>query len=59
MGGGILFQRFETDDGFDTDLTHTEPTAGRSRLQGAGLHPPALADPLQSRMVSTEQNGNK
>ena len=55
LGGGILFQRAETDDGFDPDLPQTEPTAGRSRLQGAGLHPPALAEPMQSWMFSTEQ----
>ena len=52
---GIVFQRAETDDGFDAGLTQTEPTAGGSRLQGAGLHPPALAEPMQLRMFSTEQ----
>lgn len=41
-GGGIIFQRAETDDGVNTDFAPTEPTAGRSRLQGAGLHSPAL-----------------
>jgi len=48
----------ETDDGFDLDRTQTKPTAGRSRFQGAGLHPPALAEPMQSRMFSTEQHRN-
>src|SRR5271170_7556517 len=56
VGGGIVFQRVETDDGFDTDLTQTEPTVGGSRLQGAGIHPPALAEPMRSRMFSTEQH---
>jgi hypothetical protein len=32
----------ETDDGVNTDFAPTEPTAGRSRLQVAGLHSPAL-----------------
>lgn len=42
LGGGIVFQRAEADDGVNTDFAPTEPTAGRSRLQVAGLHFPAL-----------------
>ena len=56
VGGGILFQRLETDDGFDVDLPQTESTAGRSRLQSAGLHPPPLGEPMESQMFSTEQD---
>jgi hypothetical protein len=55
LGGGILFQRVETDDGFNPDLPQTEPTAGRSRLQGPGLHPPAVAGTMRPTMFSTEQ----
>ena len=51
VGGGILLQRLETHDGFDADLAQTQPTAGRSRLQSAGLHPPPLGEPMQSWMV--------
>jgi len=57
VGGGIVFQRLETDDGFDADLPQTGSTAGRSRLQGAGLHPPPLGEPMRSWMLSTEQDG--
>ena len=57
LGGGVLFQRLETDDGLDANLPKTKPTVGRSRFQSAGLHPPALAEPMQSRMISTEQYG--
>ncbi len=52
-----FFSGLETDDGFDVDLTQAGPTVGRSRLQGARLHSPPLAQPMQSGMVSTEQHG--
>ena len=55
VGGGIVFQRLETDDGFDVDLSQTESTAGRSRLQSAGLHPPPLGEAEWIEMFSTEQ----
>src|SRR5882724_11006797 len=56
LGGGIVLQRLETDDGFDTNLTQTKPTAGRSRFQSAGLHPPPLGEHTQPTMFSTEQS---
>ncbi len=59
LGGGIVFQRVETDDGFNADFTQAESTVGGSRVQGAGLHPPALAESMQSRMYSTEQHKMK
>jgi hypothetical protein len=59
LGGEIVFQRPETDNGFDAYLSQTKPTFGRSRLQSAGLHPATLVEPMQSRMFSTEQNENK
>ena len=34
--GGIVFQRVETDEGFNADLAQAELTAGRSRLQSVG-----------------------
>jgi hypothetical protein len=55
VGGGILFQRLETHDGFDHDLAQAQPTPRRSRLQGLGLHPPPLGETLHSDMISTEQ----
>ena len=54
MGGRILFQRLETHDGFDPDLAHARPTAGGSRFQSVGLHPPPLGEPKWTEMFSTE-----
>jgi len=58
LGGGIVLQRVETDDGFDLDLTQAESTARGSFLQGLGLHPAPLANPMQSEMFSAEQGGS-
>jgi hypothetical protein len=42
-------------DEFDADFPQTGSIVGRSRLRGAGLHPPPLGEPMQSEMFSTEQ----
>src|ERR1017187_2497945 len=55
LGGRVVLQRPETHDGFDAQFPQTQSTAGRSRLQGAGLHPPPLGEYKLIQMFSTEQ----
>jgi len=49
-----FFSGLKRHDGFDTDLAQARSTAGRSRLQGLGLHPPPLGEAEWAEMFSTE-----
>jgi hypothetical protein len=59
LGGGVVFSGLKRTTRINADLTQTQSTAGGSRVQSAGLHPPALAKPIEFRMISTEQQVNR
>jgi hypothetical protein len=55
----LFFSGLKRTTRINADLTQTQSAAGGSRVQSAGLHPPALAKPIEFRMISTEQQVNR